>query len=81
MNLNLNKYKNSKKSGTYPVLILMLISNPKRPNFSLEFQIAGVKTWSNRWRYFKKNPKHIIHTSKSKIKNLILIIQVIIFLR
>ena len=60
----------------------MLISNLKRPNFSLEFQIAGVGRLGQIDGAILKRTQNILSTIgvNLKLKNLILIIQVIIFL-
>ena len=70
MNLNLNKYKNSKKVWHISGFNFNVDIKSKETQFFTRVSNCwGWATWSNRWRYFKKNPKHIIHNwSKSKIK-------------
>lgn len=70
MNLNLNKYKNTKKIWHISGFNFNVdIKSTETQFFTRVSNCWGWATWSDRWRHFKKNPKRIINNwSKSKIK-------------
>ena len=70
MNLNLSKYQKNKKVWHVSGFNFNLKINSKETQFFTRVANCwGWATWSNRWKYFKKNPDEILNKwSKKKIE-------------